>query len=47
MNDLLADRGSDEFDVQGFVSQSGYALGECLDAAGIDWRIDARESRSD
>jgi hypothetical protein len=49
MNDLITDRGSGEFDVQGFVSQAGHALGECLDAAGIDWRIHvgASESRSD
>jgi hypothetical protein len=31
-----------EVDVQGFVSTSGHALGECLDAAGIDWRLDER-----
>ena len=28
-----------EFDVQGFISQAGPALGECLDAAGIDWQL--------
>lgn len=28
-----------EFDVQGFISQAGPALGECLDAAGIAWQL--------
>jgi hypothetical protein len=40
MSAWIEDNGSGEFDVQGFVSPAGHALGECLDAAGIDWRIE-------
>lgn len=43
MNMFLVDDKSGEFDVLGFVSQAGHALGECLDAAGIDWRLDFME----
>ena len=39
MNPFDAGAGFGEFDVQGFISQAGPALGECLDAAGIDWRL--------
>ena len=33
-----------EFDVYGFVSHTGHAITECLDAAGIDGQIDRHES---
>jgi hypothetical protein len=45
VNMWVVDDKPGEFDVQGFVSQAGHALGECLDAAGIDWRLDSVESR--
>lgn len=42
MNAFMLDDRISEVDVQGFVSLAGHALGECLDAAGIDWRLDRR-----
>jgi hypothetical protein len=39
MNPFDAGAGFGEFDVHGFISHGGPALGECLDAAGIDWRL--------
>jgi hypothetical protein len=39
MNGWIDANALSEFDVQGFVSTGGHALGECLDAAGIDLRV--------
>jgi len=33
------------FDVYGFVSHAGYAIAECLDAAGVDGHIDPISAR--
>jgi hypothetical protein len=38
-----ADAWMGEIDVYGVFSQPGIALGECLDAAGIDGHLDARD----
>jgi len=42
MNESMLDDRIGEIDVHGFVSHAGHALGECMDAAGIDWRLEDR-----